>query len=152
MGGLVFLPHGLLEAAHVPRDLFSDQSLSDARPGERPSAGCSYGTLTSPLLLCFLPSSQGILRNGLEEVKQFFALNGSCRLPLSPSLLVKGIVPRVSDQWVWGSWSGEDSVEVRSLHTHLLRKMRKKGMFGVLPQPWRTGTFPQQLWGNRVEC
>lgn len=33
---------------------------------------------------------------GLEEVKQFFALNGSCRLPLSPSLLVKGIVPRVS--------------------------------------------------------
>lgn len=37
---------------------------------------------------------QGILRTGLEEVKQFFALNGSCRLPLSPSLLVKGIVPR----------------------------------------------------------
>ncbi|XP_013013419.1 phosphatidylinositol 4-phosphate 3-kinase C2 domain-containing subunit beta isoform X2 [Cavia porcellus] len=37
---------------------------------------------------------QGILRMGLEEVKQFFALNGSCRLPLSPSLLVKGIVPR----------------------------------------------------------
>lgn len=39
---------------------------------------------------------KGILRTGLEEVKQFFALNGSCRLPLSPSLLVKGIVPRVS--------------------------------------------------------
>uniref|UniRef100_A0A8C3WST5 Phosphatidylinositol-4-phosphate 3-kinase catalytic subunit type 2 beta n=1 Tax=Catagonus wagneri TaxID=51154 RepID=A0A8C3WST5_9CETA len=37
---------------------------------------------------------QGILRTGLEEVGQFFALNGSCRLPLSPSLLVKGIVPR----------------------------------------------------------
>uniref|UniRef100_A0A673T2S4 Phosphatidylinositol-4-phosphate 3-kinase catalytic subunit type 2 beta n=1 Tax=Suricata suricatta TaxID=37032 RepID=A0A673T2S4_SURSU len=37
---------------------------------------------------------QGILRTGLEEVRQFFALNGSCRLPLSPSLLVKGIVPR----------------------------------------------------------
>uniref|UniRef100_A0A8C0X0J8 Phosphatidylinositol-4-phosphate 3-kinase n=1 Tax=Castor canadensis TaxID=51338 RepID=A0A8C0X0J8_CASCN len=37
---------------------------------------------------------QGILRTGLEEVKQFFVLNGSCRLPLSPSLLVKGIVPR----------------------------------------------------------
>uniref|UniRef100_A0A8C0K040 Phosphatidylinositol-4-phosphate 3-kinase catalytic subunit type 2 beta n=1 Tax=Canis lupus dingo TaxID=286419 RepID=A0A8C0K040_CANLU len=34
---------------------------------------------------------QGILRTGLEEVRQFFALNGSCRLPLSPSLLVKGI-------------------------------------------------------------
>ncbi|XP_075052185.1 phosphatidylinositol 4-phosphate 3-kinase C2 domain-containing subunit beta [Mixophyes fleayi] len=33
-----------------------------------------------------------ILKNGLEDVKQFFALNGSCRLPLSPSLLVKGIV------------------------------------------------------------
>lgn len=37
---------------------------------------------------------QGILRAGLEEVEQFFALNGSCRLPLSPSLLVKGVVPR----------------------------------------------------------
>ncbi|XP_043858747.1 phosphatidylinositol 4-phosphate 3-kinase C2 domain-containing subunit beta isoform X1 [Dromiciops gliroides] len=37
---------------------------------------------------------QGILRTGLEEVKKFFKLNGSCRLPLSPSLLVKGIVPR----------------------------------------------------------
>uniref|UniRef100_A0A9L0REQ1 Phosphatidylinositol-4-phosphate 3-kinase catalytic subunit type 2 beta n=1 Tax=Equus caballus TaxID=9796 RepID=A0A9L0REQ1_HORSE len=37
---------------------------------------------------------QGILRSGLEEVRQFFTLNGSCRLPLSPSLLVKGIVPR----------------------------------------------------------
>nr|KAF6397604.1 phosphatidylinositol-4-phosphate 3-kinase catalytic subunit type 2 beta [Rousettus aegyptiacus] len=37
---------------------------------------------------------QGILRIGLEEVRQFFVLNGSCRLPLSPSLLVKGIVPR----------------------------------------------------------
>uniref|UniRef100_A0A452SJN7 Phosphatidylinositol-4-phosphate 3-kinase catalytic subunit type 2 beta n=1 Tax=Ursus americanus TaxID=9643 RepID=A0A452SJN7_URSAM len=34
---------------------------------------------------------QGILRTGLEEVRQFFALIGSCRLPLSPSLLVKGI-------------------------------------------------------------
>ncbi|XP_067585407.1 phosphatidylinositol 4-phosphate 3-kinase C2 domain-containing subunit beta isoform X2 [Pseudorca crassidens] len=41
------------------------------------------------------PSARpGILRTGLEEVGQFFALNGSCRLPLSPSLLVKGIVPR----------------------------------------------------------
>ncbi|XP_027726675.1 phosphatidylinositol 4-phosphate 3-kinase C2 domain-containing subunit beta isoform X2 [Vombatus ursinus] len=37
---------------------------------------------------------QGILRTGLEEVRKFFKLNGSCRLPLSPSLLVKGIVPR----------------------------------------------------------
>ncbi|NXA24385.1 P3C2B kinase, partial [Ibidorhyncha struthersii] len=37
---------------------------------------------------------QGILREGLEDVKQFFKANGSCRLPLSPSLLVKGIVPR----------------------------------------------------------
>ncbi|XP_045154121.1 phosphatidylinositol 4-phosphate 3-kinase C2 domain-containing subunit beta [Echinops telfairi] len=37
---------------------------------------------------------QGVLRVGLEDVKQFFALNGSCRLPLSPSLLAKGIVPR----------------------------------------------------------
>ncbi|XP_051664768.1 phosphatidylinositol 4-phosphate 3-kinase C2 domain-containing subunit beta [Manacus candei] len=37
---------------------------------------------------------QGILREGLEDVKQFFKAHGSCRLPLSPSLLVKGIVPR----------------------------------------------------------
>ncbi|XP_067166694.1 phosphatidylinositol 4-phosphate 3-kinase C2 domain-containing subunit beta [Apteryx mantelli] len=37
---------------------------------------------------------QAILREGLEDVKQFFKANGSCRLPLSPSLLVKGIVPR----------------------------------------------------------
>uniref|UniRef100_A0A8C5WYR4 Phosphatidylinositol-4-phosphate 3-kinase catalytic subunit type 2 beta n=1 Tax=Laticauda laticaudata TaxID=8630 RepID=A0A8C5WYR4_LATLA len=41
------------------------------------------------------PSSrQAILRDGLEDVRQFFNVNGSCRLPLSPSLLVKGIVPR----------------------------------------------------------
>ncbi|XP_029429703.1 phosphatidylinositol 4-phosphate 3-kinase C2 domain-containing subunit beta isoform X2 [Rhinatrema bivittatum] len=41
------------------------------------------------------PSSrQMILREGLDDVKQFFSINGSCRLPLSPSLLVKGIVPR----------------------------------------------------------
>ncbi|XP_077337382.1 phosphatidylinositol 4-phosphate 3-kinase C2 domain-containing subunit beta [Lithobates pipiens] len=41
------------------------------------------------------PSARGeILKNGLEDVKQFFALNGSCCLPLSPSLLVKGIVPQ----------------------------------------------------------
>uniref|UniRef100_A0ACB8F584 Phosphatidylinositol 4-phosphate 3-kinase C2 domain-containing subunit beta n=1 Tax=Sphaerodactylus townsendi TaxID=933632 RepID=A0ACB8F584_9SAUR len=41
------------------------------------------------------PSSrQAILRDGLEDVKQFFNVNGSCRLPLSPSLLVKGIVPK----------------------------------------------------------
>ncbi|XP_073471933.1 phosphatidylinositol 4-phosphate 3-kinase C2 domain-containing subunit beta isoform X2 [Aquarana catesbeiana] len=41
------------------------------------------------------PSARGeILKNGLEDVKQFFTLNGSCCLPLSPSLLVKGIVPQ----------------------------------------------------------
>ncbi|KAM8977239.1 phosphatidylinositol 4-phosphate 3-kinase C2 domain-containing subunit beta [Pelodytes ibericus] len=41
------------------------------------------------------PSSrQDILRNGLDDVKLFFNVNGSCRLPLSPSLLVKGIVPQ----------------------------------------------------------
>lgn len=66
-----------------------------------------------------LPSCQGILRSGLEEVRQFFTLNGSCRLPLSPSLLVKGIVPRVSDWWRWGSRSGEGSVEARSSLTWL---------------------------------
>lgn len=43
-----------------------------------------------------IPTPQGILREGLEDVAQFFKAHGSCRLPLSPSLLVKGIVPRVS--------------------------------------------------------
>uniref|UniRef100_A0A673H011 Phosphatidylinositol 4-phosphate 3-kinase C2 domain-containing subunit beta-like n=1 Tax=Sinocyclocheilus rhinocerous TaxID=307959 RepID=A0A673H011_9TELE len=38
------------------------------------------------------PSSrQAILREGLEEVKQFFSMNSTCRLPLNPGLLVKGI-------------------------------------------------------------
>ncbi|XP_016096670.1 phosphatidylinositol 4-phosphate 3-kinase C2 domain-containing subunit beta isoform X2 [Sinocyclocheilus grahami] len=38
------------------------------------------------------PSSrQAILREGLEEVKQFFSVNSTCRLPLNPGLLVKGI-------------------------------------------------------------
>ncbi|XP_041091941.1 phosphatidylinositol 4-phosphate 3-kinase C2 domain-containing subunit beta-like isoform X1 [Polyodon spathula] len=38
------------------------------------------------------PSSrQVILREGLDEVGQFFTVNSTCRLPLSPSLLVKGI-------------------------------------------------------------
>ncbi|KAM3935340.1 phosphatidylinositol 4-phosphate 3-kinase C2 domain-containing subunit beta [Leptodactylus fuscus] len=41
------------------------------------------------------PSSRPeILKNGLEDVKHFFSVNGSCRLPLSPSLVVKGIVPQ----------------------------------------------------------
>ncbi|XP_022597730.1 phosphatidylinositol 4-phosphate 3-kinase C2 domain-containing subunit beta [Seriola dumerili] len=38
------------------------------------------------------PSSrQSILREGLEEMKQFFSMNSSCRLPLNPALLVTGI-------------------------------------------------------------
>ncbi|XP_050978667.1 phosphatidylinositol 4-phosphate 3-kinase C2 domain-containing subunit beta [Labeo rohita] len=38
------------------------------------------------------PSSrQAILREGLDEVKQFFSVNSNCRLPLNPGLLVKGI-------------------------------------------------------------
>uniref|UniRef100_W5N2P3 Phosphatidylinositol-4-phosphate 3-kinase catalytic subunit type 2 beta n=1 Tax=Lepisosteus oculatus TaxID=7918 RepID=W5N2P3_LEPOC len=38
------------------------------------------------------PSSrQAILREGLEEVRQFFTTSQNCRLPLNPSLLVKGI-------------------------------------------------------------
>ncbi|XP_017550179.1 phosphatidylinositol 4-phosphate 3-kinase C2 domain-containing subunit beta [Pygocentrus nattereri] len=38
------------------------------------------------------PSSrQAVLREGLDEVKQFFSINSSCRLPLNPALLVKGI-------------------------------------------------------------
>uniref|UniRef100_A0A6Q2WVG6 Phosphatidylinositol-4-phosphate 3-kinase n=1 Tax=Esox lucius TaxID=8010 RepID=A0A6Q2WVG6_ESOLU len=34
---------------------------------------------------------QTVLREGLEEVKQFFSVNSSCRLPLNPGLLVKAI-------------------------------------------------------------
>nr|XP_040059148.1 LOW QUALITY PROTEIN: phosphatidylinositol 4-phosphate 3-kinase C2 domain-containing subunit beta [Gasterosteus aculeatus aculeatus] len=38
------------------------------------------------------PSSrQCVLREGLEEMKQFFLVNSSCRLPLNPALLVTGI-------------------------------------------------------------
>ncbi|XP_067102531.1 phosphatidylinositol 4-phosphate 3-kinase C2 domain-containing subunit beta [Osmerus mordax] len=38
------------------------------------------------------PSSrQAILREGLEEVKHFFSVSSSCRLPLNPALLVKAI-------------------------------------------------------------
>ncbi|XP_061639904.1 phosphatidylinositol 4-phosphate 3-kinase C2 domain-containing subunit beta [Phyllopteryx taeniolatus] len=34
---------------------------------------------------------QNALREGLEEMKRFFSVNGSCRLPLDPALLVRGI-------------------------------------------------------------
>ncbi|MFT7814039.1 phosphatidylinositol 4-phosphate 3-kinase C2 domain-containing subunit beta isoform X2 [Arapaima gigas] len=38
------------------------------------------------------PSSrQAILREGLEEARQFFSISSSCRLPLNPGLQVKGI-------------------------------------------------------------
>ncbi|XP_056129210.1 phosphatidylinositol 4-phosphate 3-kinase C2 domain-containing subunit beta [Lampris incognitus] len=38
------------------------------------------------------PSSrQAVLREGLDEVKQFFSVNTTCRLPLNPALLVKAI-------------------------------------------------------------
>ncbi|RVE72868.1 hypothetical protein OJAV_G00043190 [Oryzias javanicus] len=36
-------------------------------------------------------SRQGVLREALEEVKKFFHLNSSCRLPLNPALVVTGI-------------------------------------------------------------
>ncbi|MEQ2160197.1 hypothetical protein GOODEAATRI_031146 [Goodea atripinnis] len=38
------------------------------------------------------PSSrQGVLRDSLDEMKQFFTMNSSCRLPLNPALHVSGI-------------------------------------------------------------
>uniref|UniRef100_A0A8C8HR69 Phosphatidylinositol-4-phosphate 3-kinase n=1 Tax=Oncorhynchus tshawytscha TaxID=74940 RepID=A0A8C8HR69_ONCTS len=38
------------------------------------------------------PSSrQAILREGLEEVRQFFSVSSSCRLPLNPGMLVKAV-------------------------------------------------------------
>lgn len=101
--GRVFLHCGLQEAVHTSLVVVSIPAATGHPPGERPDLGGASGP--HPTLL----SPQGILRTGLEEVEQFFALNGSCRLPLSPSLLVKGIVPRVSDWWVWGSQSGEGS-------------------------------------------
>ncbi|KAL2090880.1 hypothetical protein ACEWY4_013143 [Coilia grayii] len=38
-----------------------------------------------------LSSRQAILREALDEVKQFFCVSTTCRLPLNPGLLVKGI-------------------------------------------------------------
>uniref|UniRef100_A0A672YWS0 Phosphatidylinositol-4-phosphate 3-kinase, catalytic subunit type 2 beta n=1 Tax=Sphaeramia orbicularis TaxID=375764 RepID=A0A672YWS0_9TELE len=38
-----------------------------------------------------LSNRQCVLREGLEEMKQFFSVNSSCRLPLNPALLVRGI-------------------------------------------------------------
>lgn len=97
---------------------------------------------------CCCPS-QGILRTGLEEVRQFFALNGSCRLPLSPSLLVKGIVSRVSDQRAWGPWRGERSVEVRSSLTRLLRETGRKAYLGPRRSPAVQGLLPSSCAGWR---
>uniref|UniRef100_A0A8C5FMK8 Phosphatidylinositol-4-phosphate 3-kinase catalytic subunit type 2 beta n=1 Tax=Gadus morhua TaxID=8049 RepID=A0A8C5FMK8_GADMO len=34
---------------------------------------------------------QTVLREGLDEMKQFFSVNSSCRMPLNPALLVKAI-------------------------------------------------------------
>ncbi|XP_077582382.1 phosphatidylinositol 4-phosphate 3-kinase C2 domain-containing subunit beta isoform X2 [Stigmatopora nigra] len=34
---------------------------------------------------------QNVLREGLDEMKRFFSLNGSCRLPLDPALRVRGV-------------------------------------------------------------
>uniref|UniRef100_A0A667Z0P2 Phosphatidylinositol-4-phosphate 3-kinase catalytic subunit type 2 beta n=1 Tax=Myripristis murdjan TaxID=586833 RepID=A0A667Z0P2_9TELE len=36
-------------------------------------------------------SRQTVLREGLEEVKQFFSVSSNCRLPLNPALVVKAI-------------------------------------------------------------
>ncbi|XP_034021284.1 phosphatidylinositol 4-phosphate 3-kinase C2 domain-containing subunit beta [Thalassophryne amazonica] len=38
-----------------------------------------------------LSSRQVVLKESLEEMKHFFSVNSSCRLPLNPALLVKGI-------------------------------------------------------------
>uniref|UniRef100_A0A8D3DXT0 Phosphatidylinositol-4-phosphate 3-kinase n=1 Tax=Scophthalmus maximus TaxID=52904 RepID=A0A8D3DXT0_SCOMX len=38
-----------------------------------------------------LSSRQSVLRDGLDEMKQFFSMNSTCRLPLNPALLVTGI-------------------------------------------------------------
>lgn len=98
-----FLHCGLQEAVHTSLVIYFKPATTGHPPGERPDFSGTSGP--HPTLL----PPQGILRAGLEEVEQFFALNGSCRLPLSPSLLVKGVVPRVSDWRVWGSQSGEGS-------------------------------------------
>lgn len=43
------------------------------------------------MLIISLCHVQTVLRDGLEEMKQFFTVNSSCRLPLNPALLVTGI-------------------------------------------------------------
>lgn len=98
----------------------------------------AYGHPSDPY--SFPPPSQGILRTGLEEVRQFFALNGSCRLPLSPSLLVKGIVPRVSDWWVWGSWSREGSWR-RGPATLVIDRYEEERHIGATSRPSHVQTF-----------
>ena len=45
---------------------------------------------------CVCVCFQAILREGLEEVKHFFSVSSSCRLPLNPALLVKAINIQVS--------------------------------------------------------
>lgn len=109
----------------------------------------AYGHPSDPY--SFPPPSQGILRTGLEEVRQFFALNGSCRLPLSPSLLVKGIVPRVSDWWVWALGAGR-ARGGEALPPWLLTDRRKKGISGPLlgPRTYGLSSDSRAGWRNWV--
>uniref|UniRef100_A0A665XAV2 Uncharacterized protein n=1 Tax=Echeneis naucrates TaxID=173247 RepID=A0A665XAV2_ECHNA len=37
------------------------------------------------------PSNRQVGKEGLDEMKQFFSMNSTCRLPLNPALVVKGI-------------------------------------------------------------
>lgn len=117
---MVFLHRGLQEAVHTSLVIISIPATTGRPAGKGPGSGGAPGphlgarpgrglAPVEPPALTPPAPPQGILRAGLEEVEQFFALNGSCRLPLSPSLLVKGVVPRVSDWPVRGSRSGEGS-------------------------------------------
>lgn len=62
-----------------------------------PTRGATMSVIVITLLLLFkcvcacVCALQCVLREGLEEMKQFFLVNSSCRLPLNPALLVTGI-------------------------------------------------------------
>lgn len=107
-------------------------------PQERPGSEWHLWAPLSPR--SFPPPSQGILRTGLEEVRQFFALNGSCRLPLSPSLLVKGVVPRVSD-WGFGALRAGRAQWRRGLPTLVIEGYEEERHTGASSQCSQVQTF-----------
>lgn len=133
------------------------QQVRDAAPSARQvSIGVIGGLMGSSWVSAPRVPPQGILREGLEEVKQFFKANGSCRLPLSPSLLVKGIVPRVSagagGAVTQRGPAGSDGVCFPSLAAGLLLfQLQRRPPEALLPErrPPR-GKYPGHLQGELI--